>query len=333
MPTYVCENCENTFIQKSHFDKHKLKKIACKKKIEPLIKLTKPLTKPFLKWVGGKTQIIEEVLSLFPKDIKNYYEPFLGGGSVLLGFLSHFDSFKGKVYASDINPYTIALYKHIQTNCDSFISEIKKIVTQYDSIKGKEVNRKAITLQEALTSQESYYYYTRNTFNKLENKESLEASAILLFLNKTCFRGVYREGPNGFNVPFGHYTNAAIYDETHLKEVSILIKKIEFKCCSFEDTLKNVEVGDFVYLDPPYAPENDKSFVGYVAEGFNLENHTKLFNICKTMKGKFLMSNAEVELVKNTFPSPTYTTKVISCRRAINVKDPSARTNEVLISN
>ena len=335
MPTYVCELCTKMFKQKAHFDSHKARKTQCKKMEEPLIKLSKPLTRPFMKWVGGKTQIIEEVLSLFPKTINNYHEPFLGGGSVLLGFLSY-GTLKGKVYASDINPFTIALYTHIQTNVDGYILELKKIVDEYNSITGTTVYRKAINLEEGLTSQESYYYYMRNKFNTLNTKTTLEASAILLFLNKTCFRGVYREGPHGFNVPFGHYTTPAIYEEAHLKDVSNLIKDVEFKCQSFEDSLKNIASDDFVYLDPPYAPETDTSFVSYVAEGFSLTHHTNLFKLCKTFQEKnikFLMSNAEVKLVKEAFSSAEYETKTISCRRAINSKDPAARTNEVLIRN
>jgi DNA adenine methylase len=334
MPTYVCTICEKSFDQKGHFDSHKARKTSCKKKntVEPVLKLTKPLTKPFLKWVGGKTQIIETVLSLFPKEFNNYYEPFLGGGSVLLAFLSYNTSFKGKVYASDINPNTIALYKHIQTNVDGFIIELKKLVDKYNSIEHKSVNRSPESLEEAATSQESYYYYMRHRYNT-SDKLSIEGCAMLLFLNKTCFRGVYREGPHGFNVPFGHYKTPAIYEEDHLKEVSKLIQNVEFRCCSFEITLQTVEENDFTYLDPPYAPEKDTSFVGYVADGFTLNDHEKLFNLCKSMKAKFLMSNAEVELVKNSFAPPKFTTQTISCRRAINAKDPSARTNEVLINN
>jgi len=333
MVTYLCEQCDKIFDQKSHFDKHKVKKIPCKKPVEKniILALTKPLARPFLKWVGGKTQIIEEVLASFPKEINNYYEPFLGGGSVLLGFLSHTD-FKGKVYASDINPNTIALYKFIQNHCTMFIAELKKIVDVYNNIKGKDVNRKATTMEEALTSQESYYYYMRSRFNGMASKTTIEASAVLLFLNKTCFRGVYREGPLGFNVPFGHYDSPAIYDEEHLKDISKLIQNVEFRCCSFEHALTNLTEKDFVYLDPPYAPINANSFVSYVSEGFSLDNHEKLFKICKEMKNKFVMSNAEVELVKASFPGPQYTTKIISCRRSINAKDPSSRVNEVLIT-
>ena len=154
---------------------------------------------------------------------------------------------------------------------------------------------------------------------------------MLLFLNKTCFRGVYREGPNGFNVPFGHNKNVGIYDEDHLKEVSKLIEKVEFSCCSFEKALESMKEKDFVYLDPPYAPENSTSFVGYVEDGFSLDKHNQLFKLVKE-KTYFVMSNSDVKLVKDSFPSPTYKTKIISARRAINSKNPESKTNEVLIS-
>jgi DNA adenine methylase len=182
-------------------------------------------------------------------------------------------------------------------------------------------NRKPANKEEALTSQESYYYWIRSQFN-LEKRTSM-----LLFLNKTCFRGVYREGPNGFNVPFGHYNNPAILEEEHIRAVSDLIKDVVFTAQSFT-TLK-VEEGDFVYLDPPYAPETATSFVSYTADGFDL--HSELFNMCSKMKNKWLMSNSDVPLVKDAFEG--YEIKIIEARRAINSKNPEAKTNEVLIRN
>jgi DNA adenine methylase len=268
--------------------------------------------KPFLKWVGGKTQIIGEIMSMFPKEINNYYEPFLGGGSVLLALLTQrkhgLIKLEGTIFASDLNENLIGLYKQIQSNYIELIAEVKRL------------------LQTPMT--ETYYYELRSRFNETP-KATIESSALFLYLNKTCFRGIYREGPRGFNVPFGHYKTCSIFDENHIKEVSELIRDVTFINCGFEKALENLKEGDFVYLDPPYAPVNAKSFVGYTSDGFS--QHSELFELCKNMNTKFLMSNADVPLVKETFSE--YETKIISCRRAINSKSPASRQNEVLIRN
>jgi DNA adenine methylase len=301
---------------------------------------TTAVTKPFLKWVGGKTQILDSVLELFPKNITNYHEPFLGGGSVLLGLLSYMNAGKitvsGKIYASDLNSNIINLYKNVQSNLQGLIDEVKTIADEYYAITGTEVNRAAQTKEEAIKSQESYYYWIRSKFNALQDKSTANASAMLLFMNKTCFRGVYREGPKGINVPFGNYNNPTILDEDHIRHVSELIKDVIFIVQPFQDSLNKVVEGDFVYLDPPYAPETEKSFVGYTADGFDLDAHNTLFNMCKEMtenKVKWVMSNASVKLVKDAFITPKYETKIIEARRAINSKNPEAKTNEVLIKN
>ncbi len=299
-------------------------------------------TKPFLKWVGGKTQILEEVLTEFPIKIHNYYEPFLGGGSVLLGILSLVRSgqttITGKVYASDVNSNLIGLYTNVQKNPEELIRETKAIINEFEKCNGTLVNRAPRTLDDAKTSQESYYYWIRNRFNTLSKEEraAVSGSAMLLFLNKTCFRGVYREGPKGFNVPFGHYTNPGILDEVLIREVSLLVKDVVFQCCPFQKALDGVKEGDFVYMDPPYAPETDTSFVGYVADGFDIDDHKLLFKLCGELSKKrvgFVMSNADVKLVRDAFPREFYKTTVIECRRAIHSKKPETKTNEVLIRN
>jgi DNA adenine methylase len=300
------------------------------------------VVKPFLKWVGGKTQIIDAVLATFPTTIHNYYEPFVGGGSVLLGLLSRVRAGKivltGTINASDINSNLIGLYMNIQSNPGALIEETNKLKDEFALCKNTGVNRKPSNLDEALTSPESYYYWVRGRFNALSKEDKMlpAGSAALLFMNKTCFRGVYREGPRGFNVPYGNYTNPSIIDEDHIMAVSELIAGVKFSVAGFADSLRGVEAGDFVYLDPPYAPETGTSFVGYTADGFTLENHAALFKLCNEMAGrgvKMAMSNADVPLVKDAFPSPAYQTKIISCKRSINSKKPDAKTNEVLITN
>jgi DNA adenine methylase len=298
------------------------------------------IVKPFMKWVGGKTQIIGEVMALFPKEMNNYHEPFLGGGSVLLALLTHVRNgtikVSGKIHASDLNSNLIALYQNMQSNPDGIIAEVRKLSDEFAECRAEPVNRKAATLEAALGSPESYYFWTRSRFNALQDRTSLEASAMLLFMNKTCFRGVYREGPNGFNVPFGNYKNPCILDADHIRTVSALMNDVVFTHCAFDACLSKIASGDFVYLDPPYAPETGTSFVSYTSDGFNLDDHGRLFKLCAEMKAKnarMVISNADVQLVRDAFPSPAYTTKIISCRRAINSKEPDARTNELLIMN
>jgi DNA adenine methylase len=301
---------------------------------------TTEFVKPFIKWVGGKTQIIDQVMALFPKEMENYHEPFLGGGSVLLAVLS--DStiqIRGKIIASDLNSNLIGLYRNIQNRVEEFIVEVSILVAEFAKCKGTIVNRKPANMEEAMTSPESYYFWIRSRFNSLnrEERQSVKASAMLLFMNKTCFRGIYREGPNGINVPYGNNTNPTILDADHIRKVSEIIQPVVFVCQDFREALSIIEPGDFVYLDPPYAPENEKSFVSYTTDGFDLNAHNALFAICNEFTAKnirMLMSNADVELVKNAFnDGEQYKVNTISCRRAINSKKPGARTNEVLIRN
>lgn len=287
--------------------------------------------KPIIKWVGGKTQILDKVLGTFPREINNYHELFVGGGSVLLGILSNKDiTVKGKVYAYDKNEKLINMYRQIQANPRDVHEHLLELFITYDTRTGKEVNRKPQTEEDGLTSKESYYYWTRKKYNDLIPDTPIHA-ATLIFLNKTCFRGVYREGPNGFNVPYGHYKSTPLVvplDE--LVKIQDLIKNVIFKWCDFRDAFEqSVTGGDFIYADPPYAPENIKSFVGYTKDGFIMDDHIDLFNLLKNSKITFTMSNAKVELVTNNFEG--YTIKDVSARRAIHSKNPAALTTEVLV--
>lgn len=337
------------------------------------------IQKPFLKWVGGKTQIIDTILSKFPNDnieIENYHELFLGGGSVLLALLSlqkqNKITINHNIYAYDINKDLIHVYKNIKNNKDTLFYYITKYIEEYNSItifnvdvteppnkpmdkksveyaewsKSSEVKkyrkdvkskRNPTTKDSALKSKESYYYWLRSKYNSID-KNSIECSALFMIINKLCFRGMYREGKNGYNIPFGNYKKTpSIITKNNLDCISDLIKDVEFIHCGFKESIKKVDEGDFVYLDPPYAPIVGNSFVGYTADGFGLETHKQLFNAILDLnkkKAKFVMSNAKVDLVTTTFKD-FYDSKRddIVARRSINSKKPGSTTTEVIINN
>jgi len=340
---YTCSRCQHTFTKRTAYESHQARIRPCvpvAPPVAPPLSIHESVMKPFLKWVGGKTQILEEILSRFPASMTNYHEPFLGGGSVLLGVLSKQKqgtlTITGTVYASDINPILVGLYQTLQREPDQLIHEMRRIMAAFSECRAETVNRTPATEQEALGNRESYYYWVRAQFNQMsaEEKVSARGSAMMLFLNKTCFRGVYREGPRGFNVPYGNNKNPGIMDEAHLRAISELIRHVVFQAQPFQTSLTSITPGDFAYLDPPYAPETDTSFVSYTASGFNEENHRVLFARCHELRiqsVRWMMSNADVTQVREAFPLPYHTT-VLSCRRAIHSKKPDAKTNEVMIT-
>lgn len=279
--------------------------------------------KPFIKWVGGKTQIIDEVLQRFPREINNYYEPFLGGGSVLIGVLSDKSiTIKGKVVASDVNPHLIALYKKVQENPKELLKNFNQIVEEYSKCPQEKGDKKPKTIEEAMTSKESYYYWIRDKFNIEHLPEQF------VFLNKTCFRGLHREGPNGFNVPFGHYKTLPTLYQDNILKVSKLFENVKFVCQSFEKSFETINDNDFIYMDPPYVPVNTASFTSYTKGEFN---HGELFTGINALKCRWLLSNADVPILEESVDYGTI--DYIECRRAINSKDPASKINEVLISS
>jgi len=292
------------------------------------------VSKPLLKWVGGKTQIITQLLSEFPIEMNNYREIFLGGGSVLLALLSYAKNgnikINGNVYAYDLNEALIHVYKHIQSSPGELYEILQSIIVEFNSCNEGEINRNPQTLEEAIIARENYYYWSRKKYNEMD-KKSIEGSAMFIFLNKTCFRGVFRVGPKGFNVPYGNNKNPKIIDKEHLYEIHQLIQGVVFECCSFEDSMKMAEPDDFVYLDPPYAPETATSFVGYTLNGFNIKDHNTLFQLIHLAKCKLMLSNADVTLVRENFRE--YKTISILCKRSINSKNPESKAKEVIIKN
>ena len=380
MGKYNCEKCGKEFNQKSHYVAHANRKNPCvvEAKIKEMIdnavkeklieikknspselidnieityddKVVKDVStkkihipKPILKWVGGKTQLIDKLIIDFPVEINNYREVFLGGGSVLFTLLSYVKNgiikIQGNIYAYDLNEPLIYIYKNIQTHHNELYDAIQTIIKDFNECENGEINRKPENITEAKYAKENYYYWIRSEYNKLclTDKKSIIGSAMFIFLNKTCFRGVFRVGPNGFNVPYGHYKNPEIINKEHLGEIHNLIQNVIFECCDFNTSLKVVEQNDFVYIDPPYAPETQTSFVGYTENGFSMENHNNLFKLIHILTDsnkKIMLSNADVSLVRENFTNEKYKTLSVLCKRSINSKNPDAKAKEVIIKN
>ncbi len=273
-----------------------------------------------LKWVGGKTQILDTVYRHFPAHPPTaYYEPFLGGGSVLIEFLQKNPAYTGPIHAGDANAHLINFFQTLQTSPHELCAALETLKTAYNAAPNKE----------------TFYYECRTAFNSASLPPTTQA-AHFLFLNKTCFRGLYRTGPHGFNVPYGNYKTPAIYDTAHLHAISALIQPVHFHHTPYSELLKDIPPGSFIYMDPPYVPVAKDSFVSYNKDGFGLEEHKALFARAAALVESgcnILMSNADTPLVREAFPVPQYMIETVECRRAINSKNPSATAMEVLVWN
>jgi len=304
--------------------------------------------KSIIKWVGGKAQLIQDIFNLFPMEMNNYHEPFIGGGSVLLELLCRIRNKKmfvhGKIYAYDSNESLIYMYQNIQKKPSEVLHHIQNIKREFESIEKeteKEEEEKEITEEkekkkkkiqpktmEEVHSKEAYYYYMRHLYNTSE-KNSTFSSALFIFLNKTCFRGVYRVSSNGFNVPYGNNKHPEIINEDHLREFHQLIIPVEFNILPFHESLLRVKENDFVYLDPPYVPEKETSFVSFTEHGFTKDDHIQLFQLVKCLPCAWLMSNSCTQMVQESFTE--YHMDIINVRRSIHSKNPGHKTDEVLI--
>ena len=226
--------------------------------------------RPFVKWAGGKNKLIPQMEQYYPKELKEnkidvYIEPFVGGGAILMDILKKYNI--KKAYAFDINKNLINCYNIIKDKVESLVLELKKLEEEY--LKLDDENRK------------EYYYDIRKKYNSIniENEnEALEKTTYFIFLNKTCFNGLYRENRRGqFNVPIGKYKNPTICDEENLIELSKLIKNVTFINGDYRESYKYIEENTFIYFDPPYRPINKtSSFTSYSKEDFNDENQKEL---------------------------------------------------------
>ncbi len=271
------------------------------------------LVAPVVKWVGGKRQIIDEIMKYVPTNFSTYYEPFLGGGAVL------FELQPKKAVVNDINAELMNIYVVIKKNVEELIDDLK----QYKNEK-------------------EYFYRIRERDRDKEQYNKLtpvQRASRIIYLNKTCYNGLFRVNKNGeFNAPFGNYKNPNIVNETTLRAVSAYFNKakIRFVCQDFQEALKNARKGAFVYLDPPYDPVSEtSSFTGYYKGGFDRDEQISLKQVCdKLDKGgiRFLLSNSATDFILDLYQD--YRIEVIQAKRAINSKgDRRGDVDEVLVMN
>ena len=271
------------------------------------------LVSPVLKWVGGKRQLLPEIKSMLPKGIKSYCEPFVGGGAVL------FELQPKKAIINDINDELILVYRVIKDNVEELIS-----------------------LLETYPNEENFYYRMRNVDRDQERFHALtdiERAARVIYLNKTCYNGLYRVNNAGeFNSPFGKYKNPNITNAPVLRAVNIYFNSsdITFSSVDFSTVIEAVPRGTFVYLDPPYDPVSDTaSFTGYSRGGFTREQQIQLRECCDelTQRGvKFMLSNSATDFIRTQYAN--YHITVVQAKRAINSNaDKRGDVDEVIITN
>lgn len=266
--------------------------------------------KPFVKWVGGKTQLLPDLISRMPTNFSKYFEPFIGGGALFF----HLQPEQSTLI--DINEELTNVYRVIKYKTDELIADLKQHVYEKD-----------------------YYYQIRNVDRTSEYKSwsDVRRASRLIYLNKCCFNGLYRVNSKGeFNTPMGKYKNPKILDETNLRACSQALQKAEIINGSFIEVEKKVSSDDFVYFDPPYAPLNATSnFTGYSKKGFDEQMQLNLRDLCDRLNSKgvrFMVSNSNAPLILDLYQN--YKIELVYATRAINSK--ANRRNkilEVLVTN
>ncbi len=269
----------------------------------------------FVKWAGGKGQLLEQFKPLFPKKMNNYLEPFIGSGAVFFHIIQNFKP--KKIIISDINEELINTYKIVKSDVEKLIIELKQH-KEYHLAKGK-----------------PYYLAIRAT--NPNDLPALERAARFIYLNKTCFNGLYRvNSKGGFNVPMGSYKNPDIIQEERLRIVSKLLKNVTIKVMSFEKILNLAKKGDFIYFDPPYYPlENKKSFTTYTKDSFMEKEQELLAEIFKKLDKKgcsVMLSNSDTKFIKDLYPK--YNINFVQATRMINCNgDKRGKINEVVVTS
>ncbi len=269
---------------------------------------------PFVKWAGGKRQLITQIRERMPEKYNDYYEPFVGGGAVI------FDLLPANALINDINKALINTYRTICNEPDAFL---------------KEVNRLDNDMWE---DGKKYYYTIREHYNdKLMRSEyDVELAALFVFINKHCFNGLYRVNGKGlFNVPYNNSRRVSV-DEDVIIATSEYLRGVTIIDGDFEQACKNAKKGDFVFIDSPYAPLNPTSFESYTKEGFDIESHKRLAKLYDelTARGCYCMlTNHNTELINELYGNKDYKIDVVSVKRMINSDASNRVGEEVIICN
>jgi DNA adenine methylase len=265
---------------------------------------------PFLKWAGGKSQLLASYEEHFPKSFKRYFEPFTGGAAVFFRMRSKHGQFNARL--SDLNHELINVYCEIRDNVEDLIEDLKKH-----------------------KNEEEYFYKLRAT--DPAKLSPTERASRLIYLNKTCFNGLYRVNSQGrFNVPFGFYKNPSTCNETNLRACNLVLQDTDLTCNPFDDVLKHARKGDFVYFDPPYHPLTSTSnFTSYTKNCFSAEDQQRLADTFSELhkRGCLLMlSNSDCEFIRDLYSD--FRTETVYAMRAINCKaEGRGRISEVLVLN
>ena len=295
------------------------------KKVKTIDRIT-----PMWHWVGGKSRLLNIIISFLPKNPGVYHELFLGSGSVLLGLQPK------KAYVYELNSNICNALDKLVNSKKRMVNKLKKIQDEWNNLPNEGSKVKC--------ERDTYYYEKRTEFNKNINKPTTINQAVLfIFIMRTCYCGMWRQNANTGenNIPIGNRRNINICDEQNINKLVEYLsnKDIIIKNTDFEESYKNIKKGDFVYIDPPYYPLKENSFTNYTPEGFGQEDHDRLIKLCHKIhkKGaKFMMSNSNTEYIKNNFKGKNFKIHTLSVARTLSgdkTKRGKSADNEVIIMN
>jgi DNA adenine methylase len=276
--------------------------------------MTNSSVAPFVKWAGGKRQLIPQIRERMPEKYNDYYEPFVGGGAVL------FELQPANALINDINKALINTYNIICNEADAFLEAVNRLD------------------EEMWEDGKKYYYSVREHYNDklMKSEYDVELAALFVFINKHCFNGLYRVNGKGlFNVPYNNSRRTSA-DENVIREVSKYLKGVKIINGDFEEACKDAKKGDFVFIDSPYAPLNPTSFESYTKEGFDIESHKRVAKLYDELTGRgcyCMLTNHNTELINELYGNKGYKIDVVSVKRMINSDASNRVGKEVIICN